>query len=1751
MSFKHRFFISFVLTVLILSFYNFSFSYNDTTTHPALTDEIVDFYNLFFDSKIAQEEKEWIVQGSHDEDIIPRWINHFYDPIYNQGWIGKETGIMPSWFVSFASSQLIADKNPVSSLNWLHNQELQNAYSQYGGNRTWERAIYEIVANNNRRETYYTLGFILHLIEDATVPEHTRNDTHAADVKNITGDEGSPYEIYTAQFDRQNFNIAEELKNKGFKPVEKNTIDDYLIELAKYSNNNFFSKDTIEKYKNPVIVEEDENFGYGIENFNKKYKLVKIDIERKIINNEMVLSKTYSLLDKPAYYPILQDYFTLLSRQAIINGAGIINLFLQEAEKAKQNPSSLIAPPNTDSSNQVISLYGEQAKSGFAKAVIKTFAKKFYKTLISEPAEIRGDLGAGVIGILNKEENVPLIELSEEPNNTLEIASPKSIIYQEPQRANLGAKLPSGEIPTYVYAIPPEKKPASFIIDQYGLVAIPTGAAGAVGGGGANQTEQTNHQSNQTNENTQQAQSPSSDITPPTINSFSILECQNSLSSQNCLIATTTVNLVWSSNDLDLDYYELTYNNTVSATTAASAVFIFQNNATNSISLRVKDKSNNWSATSTASVEINTQPIMINEVAWMGTAISSSDEWIELRNQTNKTINMENFVLYSSTDLTPYIKLASSTPSSGYYLLERTNDSAVPGITADKIYTGALNNSGEIIILAYVANNSTTTLDQTILNSNGAWPAGDNQTKETMQKNESSWCAAIATPKAENNCQNRASQTSTTDTTPPNPPTIVSPASFSQAFTSAVINFQGTAEANSTITANYLLNNSTTTATTTVSSLGAWSLSLTLNQGTTTINFYAKDSAQNQSQTTTVQLFIDSIGPTIDAFSITECSSGQNCQVATTTLHLLWNSSASDIDYYELSYAGNVSTTTATSTILILPDNTSYTFSLRAKDKTGNWSVSSTKTASINMPIDNTSPNAPAIVLPSDFSQTFASSTINFQGTAETSSTIQAIYLFSNSTTTATTTASSAGNWSLNLSLNQATTTINFYAIDSANNTSSSTSATLFIDSLGPEISSFAIFQCSASLSSEGCLVATTTLNLVWSSSNQDINYYELSYGSNTSTTTATSTSLTLSDNSSYNFSLRAVDLSGNWSATSTASAEISVMPVVINEISWMGTGASYSSDEFIELYNRTSKTINLNNFVLYSNDLTPYIKFDSTNLIASSSYYLLERTNENTISDIAANQIYTGALDNSGETLSLVYALNNSTTTIDYIPLCGGSWCAGALYSSMERIDTDVAGSSSSNWAANNGIIRNGKNAGGTAINATPKARNSANSLISTNQTINQDITLAKNRSPYFIENTLTLNQGKTLTIDPGVVIKFKEGSGVSLNINGNLYIQGSQSEPVVFTSFRDDSCGLSSGCGDLNGDGDSTSPVIGNNWREVYLGPTSSSTINYARFRYGGGYSSGDSSGRALLRIDQATSTIQNSVFEYSYVFGLKTIISNALISGNTFSNNNSSEVFAGGLLAEDGASAITNNTFENNKIGLYLTNSLANVQNNVFNNNQQEAIYVSSKLPNFSNNSGSGNGVNAIVLNAIQTQTNSTTTLAANSLPFVLDGYSTVVSSSTLVIASPNQIKANGNAWIRIIGRLIAEGAAENDIIFSSNSATPAKGDWYGLRVESGYLNLKGTTIKYAGKNVFGGTSGGLVLENSTAKIENSAFENNKNTAIYMSGSNLTLNTVNFANNDMALSAPDWPAGSTVNSSNITFQNNTSISSPAGIF
>tara|TARA_Y100000310_G_scaffold263659_1_gene273966 strand:+ start:6274 stop:7470 length:1197 start_codon:yes stop_codon:yes gene_type:complete len=110
---------------------------------------------------------------------------------------------------------------------------------------------------------------------------------------------------------------------------------------------------------------------------------------------------------------------------------------------------------------------------------------------------------------------------------------------------------------------------------------------------------------------------------------------------------------------------------------------------------------------------------------------------------------------------------------------------------------------------------------------------------------------------------------------------------------------------------------------------------------------------------------------------------------------------------------------------------------------------------------------------------------------------------------------------------------------------------------------------------------------------------------------------------------------------------------VIINEIAWMGTHTS-SADEWIELYNTGTTPVTLDNWTLAADDGSPDITLSGT--ISGQSYFILERTDDTSAPGVIADLIYSGALSNSGEALSLSDTNGSIINRVDAI----SGWIAG-----------------------------------------------------------------------------------------------------------------------------------------------------------------------------------------------------------------------------------------------------------------------------------------------------------------------------------------------------------------------------------------------------------------------------------------------------------------------------------------------------------
>lgn len=136
----------------------------------------------------------------------------------------------------------------------------------------------------------------------------------------------------------------------------------------------------------------------------------------------------------------------------------------------------------------------------------------------------------------------------------------------------------------------------------------------------------------------------------------------------------------------------------------------------------------------------------------------------------------------------------------------------------------------------------------------------------------------------------------------------------------------------------------------------------------------------------------------------------------------------------------------------------------------------------------------------------------------------------------------------------------------------------------------------------------------------------------------------------------------------------------------------------------------------------------------------------------------------------------------------------------------------------------------------------------------------------------------GVTLTLGPGVRVKFSEGAGITVQSGGRLEVLGTVAQPVMLTSMKDDRVE-----GDSNGDGDSTVPVAGD-WRSIRLEGNAVANLRHAIIRYGGSLGSStargmiEASGSGSLTIDACTlsESLRDGIFS-----GAPTSVTNSLIT------------------------------------------------------------------------------------------------------------------------------------------------------------------------------------------------------------------------------------------------------------------------------
>ncbi|MFH1150268.1 MAG: right-handed parallel beta-helix repeat-containing protein [Actinomycetota bacterium] len=112
------------------------------------------------------------------------------------------------------------------------------------------------------------------------------------------------------------------------------------------------------------------------------------------------------------------------------------------------------------------------------------------------------------------------------------------------------------------------------------------------------------------------------------------------------------------------------------------------------------------------------------------------------------------------------------------------------------------------------------------------------------------------------------------------------------------------------------------------------------------------------------------------------------------------------------------------------------------------------------------------------------------------------------------------------------------------------------------------------------------------------------------------------------------------------------------------------------------------------------------------------------------------------------------------------------------------------------------------------------------TDTVLSEDTTLGPEGNPYVLGSWIVVPQGVTLTLEPGIVIKVKEGG---FYVEGTLEAGTAGGDKPLFTSFSDDSA-----LGDTNADRESQGSP--GDWSAIYLAAGSPSSLQDLKIEYAG---------------------------------------------------------------------------------------------------------------------------------------------------------------------------------------------------------------------------------------------------------------------------------------------------------------------------
>jgi len=342
-----------VLLGSALSIFQISHIYSfDVPSHRAFSEKAVRSSNLdgflrselniaggidqFFDGRRVFE---WVQEGSEREDDSGRFCNHFHNPLLDWNQAGLQIAPNPVCPTTNTSSVLWGQRPDLQSSNESEQFAWQNARQRYFDGLT---ASTQTVRDQKLGLTFRTLGQVIHLVQDAAVPAHTRNDAHPTFidpdglegyVESILGT--SIFNQLTSVITRYNSSILA-LSSNSLAPIPIAKIIDTDqpsaipsagtdVGMAEYSDGNLVSDDTIftSGFVYPRVASLGPSFKFkGVTYFPKV-------ADGELVDHFVAQAKKGAYLLNDSNSLIFQDYSAKLLPRAIGYSAGLIDYFFR------------------------------------------------------------------------------------------------------------------------------------------------------------------------------------------------------------------------------------------------------------------------------------------------------------------------------------------------------------------------------------------------------------------------------------------------------------------------------------------------------------------------------------------------------------------------------------------------------------------------------------------------------------------------------------------------------------------------------------------------------------------------------------------------------------------------------------------------------------------------------------------------------------------------------------------------------------------------------------------------------------------------------------------------------------------------------------------------------------------------------------------------------------------------------------------------------------------------------------------------------------------------------------------------------------------------------------------------------------------------------------------------------------------------------------------------------------------------------